>query len=803
MYQKISRMNVLLKKLLLLMFSLMPILAGATSVRILVSDTGNSPLPGATVQLIHQHDSTVVYGITDQRGTASFDRLNPGTFRLIISYIGFETLEETLVITRDQLRFEFQLRDDILSLGEFVVTARRPLIRQEADMMILDPEPLATISTNTLEVLESTPGLFVDPDGGIFLSGATPATILINGREQRMSNQDINALLRSLPPSSVDRIEVIRTPSARYAAASSGGIINIVLKRGYKIGRFGSVNSGMNQGVQGNRFVGLNFNNGGSHGSSYLNMNYNRNNSLEELSSSRLLRTDTTLLQTSETSRMAHQGFVGFGISQDLSERMVLSYDGRINGSLPKSSIRNLNRIMAPENLPVSETNNLVNNASDFLNVRQEAGLVFRLDTVGSDWETKISYAYNRNDVTQDYLSGYILPNPFEVYGEGVNTQRRQYFQIQSDLSWKMPWDISLETGINSAWQDYRSDSDFNLTLQGISMPDPSRTNAFNYQERINAAYLQASRPLFARFTLKAGVRLEHTGMTGNQTIPSDTSFVVRRSDWFPYIYLSRPIVEIAGFELQGYLIYRKTITRPGYQSLNPYINYIDQFLYETGNPSLLPQFSENVEANISLNDMPIFAVGRRHTRDIFSSVVYQDPVRENVAVRTFDNLGSNTETYFRAIGAIPPGGTYFFVVGAQYDLNEYEGFYENQPLSYRRGSWRFFTFHSLRLGPNTRLTMNGFLMTSGQMGFYELDNFGQLNFGLNQTFLDRRLTVSLSARDVLRTMVTGFTLNQGSIQSSGQRYADNRRFGINIRYNFGIPDRRERENMLNFDLGN
>jgi iron complex outermembrane recepter protein len=779
-----------------------PVWASGHSLRISVSDTGNSPLPGATIQLMSLEDSTRVFAITDQSGTAFFERLKAGLFQLNISYIGFETLETNLNIREDLHRVEFILRDDIVSLGEFVVTARRPLIRQEADKMIIDPEPLATISTNTLEVLESTPGLFVDPDGGVFLSGATPATILINGREQRMSNQDIQALLRSLPPSSVDRIEVMRTPSARYAAASSGGIINIVLKRGYKIGRFGSVNSGMNQGTHGNRFLGFNFNNGGTRGSSYLNMSYNRNNALEELSSSRLLRTDTTLFQAAETRREAHQGFVGFGLSHDASVRLVLSYDGRVNGSLPKSSTNNHNRIAAWNDEPISETSNLIDNASDFLNIRQEAGVVFRIDTMGSDWETRISYAFNRNDGTQKYLSSNIFPFPFETGGSGDNAQRRHFLQFQSDLSYRLPWDISLETGISSAYQDYRSDSDFFFTLQEMKIPDPTRTNAFNYQERISAAYLQASRPLPAGIILKSGVRLEHTSMVGNQTFPADTSFVVDRTDWFPYVYLSRPIVEIAGYELQAFLIYRKTITRPGYQSLNPYINYIDQFLYETGNPSLLPQFSENLEANISMNDMPIFAVGRRYTRDIFSSVVYQDPVRENVAVRTYDNLGKNTETYFRAIGAIPPGGTYFFVAGAQYDLNEYEGFYENQPLNFRRGSWRLFTFHSLRLGPNTRLTMNGFLMTNGQMGFYELDNFGQLNFGLNQSFMDRKLTISLSARDVLRTMVTGFTLNQGSIQSAGQRYADNRRFGINIRYNFGIPDRRERENPLNFDIG-
>jgi hypothetical protein len=249
-------------------------------------------------------------------------------------------------------------------------------------------------------------------------------------------------------------------------------------------------------------------------------------------------------------------------------------------------------------------------------------------------------------------------------------------------------------------------------------------------------------------------------------------------------------------------MIYRRTITRPGYQSLNPYINYIDQFLYEVGNPGLKPQFADNFEVNISLDDMPIFALGRSYTRDIFSGVVYQDPVNENIAVRTYDNLGQSRETYFRAIAGIPPGGIYFFAFGAQYNLNEYDGIYEGEPLSFSRGSWRLFTFHMLRLSKTTRFTMSGFMMTRGQMNFYELNTFGQLNLGLNQTFLNSRLTVSLSARDVLRTMVTEFELNQGSIQTNGSRYMDNQRFGISVRYNFGIPQRQERQNMFRFENG-
>ncbi len=776
----------------------------AQSVAILIQDKQGLPLAGATVYLTSQSDSVRTSGISNQFGVAAFNGIQVGKYLVNVSYIGYRNLEEQLNMKEGENIIRLVLADDMIALGEVTVTASRPLIRQEDDKMIIDPEPMIGISTNTLEILESTPGLFVDQDGGIFLNTASPAAVYINGREQKMSSQDINTLLRSLPPNSVQQIEVIRTPSARYAASSSGGIINIVLKKGVKIGRFGSVSGGMNQGFYGNRFLGFTLNNSNDKTTSYVNLNYNNTHMLEELNSTRFLAQDTTLFQDARTQRQSHQLLLGYGLNSDVGNRLNLSYDGRINGSLPGSSSNNTNVLMDGNETIFGKTLNTIDNTSQFFLVQQDLGANFKLDTLGSEIDTQFSYSFICNNTAQAYQTSGMEPRNYLAGGEGDNKQQRHYLQFQSDLSYQMPFSVNLESGINSSYQHYQSDAQYQINLNGNTLNDPFRTNTFNYQENINAAYLQASRLLGWDVLLKTGLRIEHTYMKGNQIIPMDTSFVINRVDWFPYVYLSRPVIKVSDFELRSFLIYRKTITRPGYQSLNPSVNYIDQFLYEVGNPGLKPQFGDNIEINISFNEMPIFAVGRNYTRDIFSGVVYRDARDKRVAVRTFDNLGANKETYFRLLGAIPPGGTYFFALGTQYNLNEYEGFYENEPLVYSRGSWRFFTFHMLRLGKETRLTMSGFMMTSGQMNFYELKTFGQLNFGLNQTFFNKKLTLSLSARDVLRTMVNGFELNQGSITTSGQRYMDNQRFGINLRYTFGIPTKKEPDqNMFPFDQQN
>ena len=776
-------------------------LCQAQSVSIMVRDNEGAELAGATVQLVRDSDQTRYLRTTDLAGIARFENLSVGQYSVRVTFIGFQPLEEAVTVSTGHRDFTFRMSEDAVMMKEVVVMVSRPLMRQEEDKMIIDIQGLASISTNTLEILESTPGLLVDQDGGIFLSSATPAMIFINGREQKMSSQDIMTILRSLPPGSVQRIEVIRTPSAKYSASSSGGIINVVLKKGVKIGRFGSVRTGMNQGVYGNRFAGVSLNESGDLSTSYLNFEFSRNEMLEELNSTRLLKPDTSLFQSAETHRRASQGYLGYGISYDASEKLNLGYDGRINRSVPSSSAINTNTVRTIEDVVLTETVNNTENKSGFMSIRQELGALYRIDSLGSELDTRLSYTFNKNNSAQDYK----IDNPASslpgTSGSGESAQRRHFLQIQSDLTFHLPYSIRMEAGVNSTWQQYGSSSDYSVTRGGIISDDPSRTSSYSYRESISAGYLQASRDLGWQVMLKTGLRMEHTFMKGMQTIPSDTSFITRRADWFPYVYLSRPVLSLGGFELRAYAIYRKTISRPGYESLNPSVRYIDQFFYETGNPGLKPQFTNNMEVNLSIDDMPLFAYGRSYTRDIFSSVIYQDTRDPDVAVRTYDNLGTGRETYFRATGGIPPSKVYFFYLGAQYNFNEYNGVYETESFEYRRGSWRFFTYHSLRFNTGTRITLNGFLMTRGQMNFYEMENYGQLNVSLNQTFFDRKLSLTLSARDLFRTMVTNFRLNQGSISSYGSRYSDSRRFGINILYNFGIPAKKEKEKSFGFDM--
>jgi hypothetical protein len=198
------------------------------------------------------------------------------------------------------------------------------------------------------------------------------------------------------------------------------------------------------------------------------------------------------------------------------------------------------------------------------------------------------------------------------------------------------------------------------------------------------------------------------------------------------------------------------------------------------------------------VDERPIFAVGINDTKDIFTQVLYQTDSNKTVAVRTYDNIGTNKETYFRVVGAIP-GKKVFMVAGAQYNYNFYNGQYEGDPLTFKRGSWTFFTYQNFRVTPTTNISLNGFIRLNGQLQFYELSTFGNLGINISQQLMDKKMTITAGLNDIFYTNWNNFYIQQGSLTANGYRKADTRRFSLNLRYNFGIKKKEEKGSGVDF----
>jgi hypothetical protein len=356
---------------------------------------------------------------------------------------------------------------------------------------------------------------------------------------------------------------------------------------------------------------------------------------------------------------------------------------------------------------------------------------------------------------------------------------------IKSDVSLKLRNGFNLEAGIKSGFA-FNKNAALYFIKEGNTpeQTDTFQTIAFRNKERISSAYAQLSKNMFG-FVIKAGLRFENTYISGHQTVPANAFFDIKRNDLFPYLYLKRRLFTILGYPLTGNLVFRRSITRPNYEQLNPAPKYIDQYTYDVGNRQLQPQFTNNFELNATYDDFPVFAVGLNNTQDVFSMVTYKD-ANSPIAFRTYDNLGKFREIYGRLFGGLPPGHRYFMYAGVQCNYIQYNGFYQDQPLNYNRASYTFYTGHSLKATPTLNLFVNAWMLANGFRGFNELGNMGQINVSVTKTMLNRRLSIVLSGNDILKTNRSAFTLHQANLFVNGTRVQDSRRFGITIRYAFG-----------------
>jgi len=798
LHQTIKRaMQIKLPAALLFAFTFHFVSAQKVSLQVSLKPRGRDSLSNASIEVYRLPDSLLIQSQVGHPSGNTFHIKANTAYLVRVSAVCFLTSEKKVDVQNKAIAITMVMDAVDHTLHTVTVVGEKTQIRQEGEKTIIDAEPLANSSTNAYEVLEKTPGAVMDQDGNVYLNSTTPASIYINGVQMKMSVDDIASLLKSLPAASISKIEIIRTPSARYDASNSGGIINIVLKKGTEIGTSGSINVRDDQGVYNTPSAGLSLNYGFRKWRTYLSYQYTHRNSYEDIESNRLLNTDTLLMQKSFTRYSPVTNYVGAGADILFSRKFDLAYDLRLTATHNNSQATSNNMVTGQntrDTLLASQSP--ITNTGNSLFINNTLTSKYKMDTLGSEWTCEVDFNYSSNPNTQLYTINNLVPPGPPLYGNGNSQGKTRVVIAKSDLSLWLKHQFLLEAGIKLSF----ADNDYNAMYFKQQGTDPKeidsfQTNTFTYKENIGSAYLQLTK-ILSGFTLKSGIRLEHTDMAGHQLIPTDTTFSLDRYDLFPYFFVKHNLFRILGYPLVGHALFRRSITRPGYDELNPSPKFIDQFTYTVGNPQLKPQFTINYELNATYEDFPVFAIGVNDTRDVFSQVTYQNS--SGIVFRTFDNLGNYKEIYGRLFGGLPPGHRYFMYAGLQFNYVHYTGSYQNDPLDYQRGSWTFYTGHSYRATPTLRFNLNAWMYVNGLRSFYELKTLGSLNMSVTKTLFSKKLSIILFGNDILKTNISRFHLQQGSVWVNGIRVQDSRRIGITFRYNFGFIKAEERKPDFN-----
>ena len=755
--------------------------------------------------------------VSDQLGAFRLDGVSNGNYVVAVSVVGYATFEKELTIGTGQKTINLRnilLKEDTQLLNEVQVVGQRSQMKFEIDRKVFNvDQSLATAGGSASDVLGNIPSVQVDPEGEVSLRGNSSVTVWINGKESGLSADNRAQILEQLPAESIERVEVITNPSAKYNPEGTAGIINIVLKKNRKAGYYGSLQAGVDTRGGYNAAGNVNFSSGKfesfvnvgtrvrkSEGEGYTNrqnlddngnpvsyLNQLRND--EDTRKPVIARMGTTYHATDKD----HFSFSGFGLLGRGDETDWLNYTSNIPGSFTSS-------------LRTSAEKRKMNIGNFEIGYKRDFSEKSNLD---------LSASYNLVNITPEssflQVSNYAGGTSTSSYQFQENVMKPRKWEFQADYVTEFGEQNKIEAGYKGDFLTSKSKvSTYSGISEGNAAFNEGLYNNFTYDQNVNALYATYSKRI-NRFGIQLGLRGEHTRTNTNSLgyNQSETDHPAYKDDYFsfyPSAFLSYQLP--SNNELQ--LNYTRRVSRPWGGQLNPFVNLTDSTNISYGNPLLLPQYSNSLELNYIKN-------WENHT--LSASLYYRNT--DNVIQRISYRDGDIMKSTFENIAKTQSAGTELILKNNLFrmiDLTSTLNFYYNKldGFSYLPAgattpvvgeadedfSW------SARIIANVMLPWGVSLQATGDYNSRELVAQGYrkanhaIDLGLRKSFLDRKLSLTINTRDLLNSRKRE-TITSGSGFSQESVFArSGRTVGFTLTYNFGNmkgsskrPDRQEQQN--------
>ena len=572
-----------------------------------ITTAAGRPMEGAAILLTRYPDSALVKSaISDSTGAYIFTQVKSGSYHLTISMVGYNPLESpVLVIGADTVLAAFKLVQKETILQTVTVATQKPLMEHLIDRTVINVDALIGAAGSTvLDVLEKSPGVSVDQNNLISLQGKSGVKIYIDDRPTYLSGDDLANYLRSLPSSTIDRIELMTNPPSKYDAEGNSGIINIHTKRIRQKGFNGTLNAAFGQGIYTRTNNSLNLNYRQNKLNIAASMGYILGNTFNDISLNRYFDQSITgispnFMQSSFIKRHSDSYSTRLGIDYYSSEKTTLGMvvSGLLttgnnhtnNTSFLTSAQNQLDSTIVADNTE----NRRFENGSINLNYRRQYDKKGTEHTIDLDFITYRTQTNQRFYNTSYYPNGILYDSTLET---GSLPATIHIFSAKTDYSHPLKDGIMLGAGLKSSVTQTDNTADYFTIVNEVPSPDYDQTNHFIYKENINAAYINVSKD-FTRLTLQAGLRFENTIANGHQlgnAEKPDSSFTRNYNGLFPTFYMQYKL-DSSGKELLQFN-YGRRVDRPYYANLNPFLSPLDKFTYNAGNPFLLPTYSDNFE---------------------------------------------------------------------------------------------------------------------------------------------------------------------------------------------------------------
>lgn len=766
-----------------------------------------------SVALTPQGETAPTMGASsDSEGKFHFKNVKFGTYTLTLSFVGYKEVRKQVELNEKNHTISFAalyMKEDATTLNEVQVTGQRSAMKLEVDRKSFDVAGMVTSAgLSASELLEQVPSVEVDNDGNVSLRGNTSVEVWINGRSSGLTSDNQAQVLQQLPAESIERIEVIDNPSAKFSAEGSAGIINIILKKDRKAGYYGSVQVGANTRGGANTSLSLNYNS--SKFDAFLNVGYRHmeNSGKNESEQDNLVDGIAKSYERhyTENSQLGNNLFSRAGFTWHADEKNDLGLTGMFMTGKRKSSsstpyyygdYTEAGEILNHTRLRNNSSNNPMRFAFIEFNYRHLFSEKHFIDFTASHMNMRM----DNNNFYQDsiwYEDEAI--DPHSSYQSRPMKVRNHHSDIKLQYENAINDKVKLEAGYNGSFshesspqESFEADNWYGIGLT----EDKAYFNRFVYDNDIHALYASLSYK-FNKLSIMAGLRGEYWRINTESLnwqqehgeAEKDKPFKKDYFQLFPSLFMSYQITQSQQLQLN----YTRRLRRPWGGELNSFRNTSDASIISFGNPLLTPEFSNSFSLNYLKTweqHSLLVSAYYRPTTDVIQRVNYRN-TSDNLMYRTPENVAKSTATGVE----ITAKNKLWKILDLTTNVNLYH--YKLDAFSYNiegqtvngeaqdNFTWNARIMAALRLPYDISVQVTGTynsrqVITQGHRpASYVVD------MGVRKNFLNRMFTLSVNCRDLLNSRKWESYTNSDTFS----RYQLNRRrsrtVNFTLTWNFG-----------------
>lgn len=766
-----------------------------------INDEQGKAIAASSVSLLKAKDSSLVKtAVSDKSGLFQFPDIKGGSYLLSVTSVGYARRFSPVfeVNGNDVSVPSLSLKQNQKDLANVTVTAKKPFIETKIDRTIVNVDASPTNAGATaLEVLEKSPGVMVSNDGAISLLGKQGVIVMMDGKPTYLSSTDLANMLKNMPASALDQIEIMTNPSAKYDASGNAGVINIRTKKGMNNGFNGSIMAGATTSIykmngstyfmpKSQNSFNFNYRRYDLNFFGNYNPNFFRGRNVMDLDGKQINSEGDLLGYYDQQTRFKFGNFnqtLKLGMDWYASSKNsfgIVASGFLFNGHPTPETVNNL------RNLDGTLKKRLISNTDNDISFKNFTGNLnwkHSFDNKGHELMTDFDYVRYANEsdillVTDIYDNNLQYENTSKLRGNLPS--QIDIYTLKSDYT-KPLKNGRIDAGFKTSFVRNDNIVDY-LNSKGADwIVDNIRSNHFIYEENINAAYFSINRQL-KKWALQGGLRVENTNAKGNQ-LTTKTEFTRHRTDFFPTAFVSYAVNQ----SNQLTVSYGRRIMRPNYQDMNPFIFFLDTLSYRQGNIYLTPQYTHNIELKHAFKGRFITSLNFSQTNDMISQIIV--PVEGgdgSIKKLTPDNVASFRNFGFSVTAPLKIAKWWNLNLFTNVYHNYYNGIIDSTNIELQFTSFTANLTNSFTLGKGLNGELSGFYRHKTIEALTRMEPVYQMSIGLSKQVMKGKGTVRLNIRDPFAWQKFEGLNQYANVDNHFRSRPDLRQVAANFTFRFG-----------------